>query len=511
MALACGALAAAGQAPWGLWPLTLLGMAGLLVLLARARSARAGFGLALLAGLGHFGPVMAWIVEPFLVEPQITGWMAPFALGLMAAGMALFWALPAVLALRVSARPLARVWLLALAILIFEDARGVLLTGFPWALSGHVWIGTPPDQLAALGGALLLSALTLGLAAALATAALRWRQGRRGRVAAVLALAAVVLAGNWLWGSARLARPLPEGPGVQVRLVQANVPQDQKWNRDLIEGFFIRHLDLSALPSDVPPDLVIWPETAVPFFLERPGDGLSMAAEAAGVPLVLGIQRHARDGAGIDRYYNALALLDAQGGVAAVYDKHHLVPFGEYIPLLGEFAARRGWGGLAAQALTGYTPGPGPALLDLGAAGRALPLICYEAVFPRNLRSTERPDWILQATNDAWFGTRLGPYQHFAQARLRAIETGLPLVRAANTGISAVIDARGRIEAALPLGQMGALDAELPGALPPTAYAATGDAPWHGGLFVALLGLLAAPLRRKKPTDKAIDGPVPSG
>lgn len=497
-ALATGALAAPGQAPWGLWPLTILGMAGLFWLIARAPSARAAFWRTIVAGLGHFVPVMVWIVDPFLVDAAATGWMAPFALGLMAGGMALFWAVPAWLATLGTRRPVARVWRGALALLAFEDLRGILFTGFPWALSGHVWIGTPPDQLASLGGALLLSALTLSLAAALATAALHLADRRRARAATTLALGVLALAGGWAWGANRLAQPLPEGPGITLRLVQANVPQHLKWRRDLVRGFFQRHLDLSAAPADPPPDLVIWPETAAPFLLDQPMGGLEAAAEAAAAPLVMGIQRRETGADGVLRYYNSLAVIDRTGRAGAVYDKHHLVPFGEYIPLLGDWAARQGWGGLAQRMLDGYSAGPGPRLLDLGPAGHALPLICYEAVFPRDLRGTARPDWLLQATNDAWFGNRIGPFQHFAQARLRAVETGLPLVRAANTGISAVTDARGRILAELPLDTTGALDAALPGALPETPYARFGDAPWHALLGLGALALALAALRRTR-------------
>ncbi|HPD92840.1 MAG: apolipoprotein N-acyltransferase [Rhodobacter sp.] len=507
-AAAPGLLAAFGQAPWGLWPLTLLGLAGVALLAATATTARQAFGRVWLAGGVHFAVVLAWIVDPFLVDAARDGWMAPFALLLMAGGMGLFWALAAALAQQAARPGVRRVWAFALAMLAFEDLRGVLLTGFPWALSGHIWIGTPPDQIAALAGALGLSALTLGLSAALATGGL-WAQRRAPRRAALgMGAAVLALLAAWGWGAARLATPLPAGPGLTLRLVQANVPQDQKWDPDLMDGFFRRHLALSAAPAETRPDLVIWPESAAPFYLDRPGNGLRMAAEAAGAPLVLGLDRRAPDARGIRRYYNALAVVDAQGEPVAVYDKHHLVPFGEYMPVLGAWAADRGWSGLAAQALAGYTPGPGPRVLDLGPAGRVLPLICYEAVFPRDLRTPERPDWILQLTNDAWFGTHIGPFQHFAQARLRAIETGLPLVRAANTGISAVVDARGRVAARLDLDTMGVLDAPLPGALPAPPYAALGDGPWHGLLLsgVLLLGLGAA-LRRRK----AIDAPRTTG
>ena len=492
IALAAGALAATGQAPWGLWPLALAGIALILWFTARAPTPAAAFRRALVAGLGQFVPVMIWIVDPFLVDAASTAWMAPFALLLMAGGMALFWAVPLWLAARSSPRPSARIWRGAFALLAFEALRGILFTGYPWALSGHIWIGTPVDQIAALGGPLLLSGLTLSLAAALAVAATRAGQGAWLRAVAALIVAPLALGGAWAWGAQRLAQPLPDGPGQILRLVQANVPQDLKWQRDLVRPFFERHLDLSAAPADpalgASPDLILWPETSAPFLLDRPGDGLEMIAAASGVPSVIGIQRQNPRG----QYFNSLALIDTGGRVQATYDKHHLVPFGEYIPIIGDWAARQGWGGLAARMLSGYTPGPGPELMDLGPAGRALPLICYEAVFPRNLRGTERPDWLLQSTNDAWFGERIGPFQHFAQARLRAIETGLPLARVANTGISAMVDAHGRITAALPMGQMGALDAALPGALPPTPYTRIGDLPWYAGLSLGMALLIAA-------------------
>ncbi|MCB1398392.1 MAG: apolipoprotein N-acyltransferase [Rhodobacteraceae bacterium] len=294
---------------------------------------------------------------------------------------------------------------------------------------------------------------------------------------------------------------MPPAPGIALRLVQGNVPQHLKWNPDYVEGFFQRHLALTATPAASPRALVIWPESAAPFFLDRPGGGLVAAAEAAGgATVMLGLDRRSRDAEGTRHYHNSLAVLDPAGAPVATYDKHHLVPFGEYVPLIGALAEGEGWGGLVGRALSGYTPGPGPVVLDLGLLGRVLPLICYEAVFPRDLRTPERPDWIVQITNDAWFGSLAGPYQHFAQARLRAVETGLPLVRAANTGVSAVVDARGRVVAELALNVTGVLDADLPGALPPTPYARTGDAPWHGGLALGvMLVALAGLWRRRRP------------
>ena len=297
-----------------------------------------------------------------------------------------------------------------------------------------------------------------------------------------------------LWGAGQRVLDEPTrypDNRLHVRLVQPNAPQHLKWLPEYRLEYFYRHLDLTAEPSAKRPDLVVWPETAVPFLLDRPGDGLAMIAEAAGgIPVALGVQRSE----GL-RYFNSLAVLGPDGLPTAVYDKFHLVPFGEYIPF-GDLAARFGLSAFAAQSGNGYTAGPGATVLDLGALGRVQPLICYEAVFPQDLRAVaERPDWLLQVTNDAWFGQLSGPWQHLAQARLRAIETGLPLARAANTGISAMIDGKGRVVAALGLDRAGVVDADLPAVLPPTVYGRVGDLPvlW---LVLTLLGAVAA-VRRK--------------
>mgnify|MGYP001200966550 CR=1 FL=1 len=496
-----GAATALGQAPWGWWWFTLPALAAVLALVAAAPTLRAGFLRAWAAGAGGFILAMVWIVEPFLIDPWTHGWMAPFALLLLPGGLGLFWGAAGAFVVWTARGWSARLWLLVPALLAGEALRGHVLTGFPWAMLGHIWIDTPAGQAAAWMGALGLSLLSLTLAAAIAQAATTG--GHRPVAAAAVALAAAgLLGGAWGVGTTRLASPGPEARDLRLRLVQPNAAQDLKWDADHSRAFFFRHLDLTAAPTadGRAPDLVLWSETAVPFFLERPGDGLFMAAEAAGgAPLLMGIQRSevSRDG-GI-HFFNSLAVIDPEGAPVAVYDKHHLVPFGEYVPVLGRFADRpgMGWlGGFASQVLLGYSAGPGPVLLDLGAAGRVLPLICYEAIFSRNLRGTDRPDWLVQVTNDAWFGERIGPFQHLAQARLRAIEQGLPLVRAANTGVSAVIDARGQIVASLGMGRAGTVDADLPGALSQTPYARIGDWPWHAALALVLLGATLLRLRR---------------
>jgi apolipoprotein N-acyltransferase len=403
--------------------------------------------------------------------------MAPFAVILLSGGLGLFWGAAAALAVRVRA-PVAG---FVLAFTALEWLRGVILTGFPWAMVGHAWIGTPVDQLAAVLGPLGLTLVTLA-AVGLAVA---WR-------AKGLALGAALLAGVAGFGLWRLAPPLPPGPEGTVRLVQPNAEQALKWDDALADAFLNRLLMMTA--EGGPADLTIWPETAVPYMLEYAPSVAGMVTRASGGrPVAVGIQREAAG-----RFYNSLRVLDGDGAQTALYDKHHLVPFGEYIPF-GDLAYD--WFGLtafAAQAGATYSAGPGPQVLDLGRFGKVLPLICYEAVFPRLVNAApDRADWILQITNDAWFGVWSGPFQHLEQAQLRATEQGLPMIRVANTGVTAVIDARGRITERLPFGTEAALDTALPGALPPTPYNRWGDLPVL--LLLAGIALLTLRLARRPP------------
>lgn len=474
LAAGLGAVAALGQAPWGLWWATLAALGALVWLLGRMPDRRAAFWTGLLAGAGYFALSLSWIVEPFLIDIVRHGWMAPFAVIGLSFGLALFWAAAAVLA-RSFARPALG---FVVGFVALEWLRGVVFTGFPWAMLGHVWIGTPLDQLAALGGPSLLSLVTL-LAAALPVV-WRWR-GAFG--------SAVILAGALGFGLWRLDQPLPEPRPGTVRLVQPNAEQSAKWEAARAREFLDRLLTLTA--QGEPADLTIWPETSVPYMLEYAPEVAGMVMRASGgKPVALGIQREAGE-----RFYNSLRVLEGAEVETARYDKAHLVPFGEYIPF-GDLAYA--WFGLrafAAQAGNSYSAGPGPQVLDLGAFGKVLPLICYEAIFPREVNAMpERADWMLQITNDAWFGIRTGPFQHFAQARLRAIEQGLPLIRVANTGVTAVVDAHGRVVAELPFGTMAALDTQIPGALPPTPYSRWGDGP----VALLLAGLAAFAFNRRR-------------
>ncbi|WP_306418113.1 apolipoprotein N-acyltransferase [Albidovulum aquaemixtae] len=483
-----GAGVAAGQAPWELWYIALPAFAVLTAIVARETDPLRTVWLGWIGGAGYFAATLFWIVEPFFVDVARHGWMAPFALLLMAFGMALFWGLAAWVA-SLGRGPGLRALGFALGLVATDLARGYVFTGFPWALLGHVWIGTPVMQAAAWVG-------PVGLSLAFAVPAALPMLGRRVLPRFALGfVGAAVIGALWWAGTERLAAPEPPGdPSIRVRLIQPNAAQALKWRGDMWRIFLERQMEQTALPAEKPLDLIIWPESAIPFLLERSGALFEDIARASGgVPMAAGIQR-AED----LRYFNSLAFADGSGRITEVYDKWHLVPFGEYVPF-GDLFARVGIAAFAAQAGNSYSAGPGARIVDLGPLGKVLPLICYEAVFPQDLNAAEgRADWILQVTNDGWFGNVAGPYQHFAQARLRAVEQGLPLLRAANTGITAVIDAKGRVHQSLALNTQGVIDADLPAALPPTPYVRTGDVP--ATIFVAV-ALLALGLGRRRISD----------
>ena len=473
LSAALGVIGAFGQAPYDQPAALVIALAGAFHLWRIQTDRRAAAVIGWAFGCGYFALALIWIVEPFMVDAARHGWMAPFAVVLLSLGLALFWAFAFWAARLLSHATFG----LVLTWTATEIARAYVFTGFPWASPAQVAINGPMSQVLAWGGphaatfALLLCGWALSLPG-------RWPM----KTGQALLFGAVVLA---LY--APLTRPTAEVSGHWVRLIQPNAAQHLKWRPDMAEVFFERQLAMTAAPAQVTeqvPDLVVWPETAIPWRLETAGPALVEIARAGnGVPVVLGALR-----AQADRLRNALAVIDPNGAAGAVYDKHHLVPFGEYMPF-ASLATRLGLSALVAQAGI-FSSGPGPQVLDFGPLGTALPLICYEAVFAQGVNAAPtRPDFLLQITNDAWFGQYAGPQQHLAQARMRAIEQGLPLMRAANTGISAMIDPAGRIISSLPLGQAGFIDAPLPGPDPATLYSRFGDVPMLA-LVIFGLGIL---------------------
>lgn len=481
---ALGVLVGLGQAPYGLWPVSLLGLVGIFLRYSSAANGRAALAQGFWSGFGYALLVMFWITEPFLVDAQTYGWMAPFGLAAMAGGFGLFWSIGFWGGFRLAGRADAIGLLVGWTAI--EIARSMVFTGLPWGLVSHIWIGLWPYHWASLGGPFLVEILTFAVAATSA----RWLARPHLRLALLSLGVAFLLAAGGLLVSA----PGDTSGQPVVRLVQPNAPQHLKWHPDYQQVFFDRLLELSAEPGD--PDFVIWPEVAVTFRLDADDAPFELISQAAGNrPVILGGLR-----VWDSRVLNALLVLDENAIPVALYDKYHLVPFGEYAPG-GDLMRQFGMRGLAEQLEFGFVPGPGPELITLPDGLTALPMICYEAIFPHELRRAgpDRPDMMLHLTNDAWFGQGAGPAQHLAQARARAIEFGLPVVRVANTGISAMIDANGIVLQSLALGQAGWLDAPLPKARENTVYWSLGDNPALS--FVIVLGLVVVWRRRRNPID----------
>ncbi|WP_299627875.1 apolipoprotein N-acyltransferase [uncultured Tateyamaria sp.] len=472
LAITAGAVGSMAHAPLSVGVLILVPLLAGFALLRGAQNVRGALIRGWALGFGYFAPTLSWITEPFQVDAAVTGWMAPFALVLLALLLGSFWAF----ALAFARWAGGQAWVLVFAWAGVEMLRAYVFTGFPWAAPPQALVDGLAGQGLAWGGP---HGVMLAMAALAAVIASRtWKALRIAVAAACVSLFVLPV-----------MAPKAELTAHTVRLVQPNAPQDEKWDPSRVPVFVNRQIDFTA--AGPVPDLVVWPETALPYLVENAQVVFDAITEAArGAPVVLGIQRRQ-----FSDYFNSLVVLDAAGQVTQTYDKHHLVPFGEYMPFEWFFRHIE-VGGLAARAEGGYAAGPGARLLDFGALGRALPLICYEAVFAHDVGGApERPTFLMQLTNDAWFGARSGPQQHLAQARMRAIEQGLPMIRAANTGISAVIDPNGRVTAALGLNMAGYLDAVLPAPAPPTIYSRTGDAPWAVLLF---LGLVAAVLTRAR-------------
>jgi apolipoprotein N-acyltransferase len=488
LAIGTGVVMGLGMAPYDLWYLGFLGYVLACWLFLAAPRGLYVIGTGWAVGLGYFGFSLGWIIEPFFVDAKATGWMAPFALFGMGGGMAIFWAMAFWLAAHAKKRPLLA---LVIAWTGAELARAYVFTGFPWAMVSYLWVSVSPVQWVSLIGPHGLTLLTLSVAAIFAAAL-----HNKGARLLPLVLGSTALLSLFVIGWALTPQPQDMAERPVVRLIQPNAPQHQKWDPAHIPTFFQRQLAYTAAdPQGDQPALIIWPETAIPNLLHRAGDMLGTITHAAGqAPVIVGVQRYEAG-----QYFNSLVLMGADGDLLDVYDKHHLVPFGEYMPA-AELFKRWNIAGLAQRAEGGYSAGTGPAVLNVPGLGKALPLICYEAVLPQDVHAApERADVLLQITNDAWFGQWSGPYQHLAQARIRAVEQGLPMIRVANTGVSAMIDGAGRVMGQIPLGQTGFIDLALPAPLRETLYSRTGDLPILILLFLSTFNLFIP--RRLNPID----------
>jgi apolipoprotein N-acyltransferase len=509
IAATAGALSVLALAPFNLWPVAFLTFPVAVWLIDGSAAGRLG-GIPAAAsagwffGFGYFLAGLYWIGNAFLVDARTFGWLLPIAVIGLPVGLAFFTALGFALARLFWTRDALRVVSLALALTAAEWLRGHLFTGFPWNAYGYALSGSlllaQTVALVGLWGMTFLAVAAFASPAVLADDADR----KRRWLPLTLSLAILVaLAGHGLW---RLAQtPTAYVEGVRLRIMQPNLQQDEKFNYSAKERVMRRYLTLSDRAtgpqsmglSDV--THLIWPESAFPFFLTREPDALAQIAALLpeSTVLITGGVRAADIQPGVRsvRAYNSIFIIDHDGSILSIYDKVHLVPFGEYLPFQ-QVLERLGLMQLT-KLPGGFLAGDRHRAYEVPRAPRFLPLICYEIIFPgETAPQGERPGWLVNLTNDAWFGTSTGPYQHFAQARLAAIAQGLPVVRAANTGISAVIDPVGRIVNSLPLGAEGVLDATLPRPIDPPFHLRSGDGPLAMVLGALLLLVTQRRIRR---------------
>jgi apolipoprotein N-acyltransferase len=490
IAFFAGALSALAMAPFNAWPVLFLTFPVLVWLIdgAGVGGLTAAAWTGWWFGFGYFLAGLYWIGFAFLVDAPTFGWLLPIAVIGLPAVAAIYTAAGAALARLLWTRGAMRILALAVALTVSEWLRGHLLTGFPWNTFGYAL--TAPlalAQSASLIGIWGLTFIAVAIAAAPATLADDPGETRRRYMPLTLGIVVLVLFGGY--GAHRLLRtPTQFVSGVRLRIMQPNLQQDVRFNYAAKQEVMRRYLMLSsrAGPPGGSPTHLIWPESPFPFLLMREADALAQIHDLLqpNAVLITGATRLADP----EHYqesgvYNSIYVIDHNGSLAAVYDKVHLVPFGEYLPF-EEFLEK-----LGLQALTeqrgGFLSGDRHRLIAVPGAPTALPLICYEIIFPSEaVPEGKRPGWIVNVTNDGWFGISSGPYQHLQQARVTAITQGLPLARAANTGVSAVVDPLGRIVNSLPLGVEGVLDAPLPRPIPPTVYAELGDGP--AAIMVAL-------------------------
>ncbi len=489
LAAMLGAATTLAMPPWHIVPLIWITVPLLLWVLEGSKTTASAALVGWSFGFGHFAVGLNWIANAFYVDADTHGAFAIPAVAGLCAICGVYISIGAMIVHRLPREPkYVRAFGFALAWMSVEWVRGWLFTGFPWNPMGSVWTAWPEMiQITTLFGTLGLGLFTLMAASAISVLV----EPAKSRTTWIVGLAPTVLLALFgMFGILRLHdQDVPMVPNVNLRLVQPNIAQADKWRPGLREQHFMDHVRLSASTGAEHVTHVIWGEAAVAYALDRDETRRAIAVSmlSPGASLITGVPRVAVGANGLEEIFNSMLVVRSDASIAALYDKTHLVPFGEYLPLRGLIPFRK-----LTEGTMDFSAGHGRTTLDIATAPPFSPLICYEAIFSGEVTGPDtadgkRPLWMLNITNDSWFGDSSGPRQHLAEAQLRAVEEGLPLIRVANTGISAVIDPYGRILGTIPLNERGVLDSPLPQAPEGrTVFNRTGQ--W-GPIFLILLGI----------------------
>jgi len=443
LCLVLGGIASLGMAPYNIWPILILSFSFFYILLDRTTSLKGAFCYSWLFGFGYFFTGLFWVKNALLVDGNPFSWVWPLAVMGLPSLLAFFTACAGLASkklfnLRGAAGFLGFTALMATA----EWARGFVFTGYPWNLFGMTWSATlPMVQNVAIGNIYFLTWLTIFWFALPGFCFLKTPSRQQKTSLGAFALVSFTLC--LVFGVWRLATvEIQTVPDVKIHIVQPDISQSEKWDGSKIAQHFMKMVDLSRPDDDSGSGktIIVWPETAMNYWIAEDPEAIRLLKDLLGsyegeAVLLTGILRHDR---AAKTYYNSLAMIDRDGNISNIYNKHHLVPFGEYIPF-------QKWIPLEpVVAFNGFVHGTGPRTLEaLGV--KYSPAICYEIIFSGKITAGDSPDLIVNVTNDAWYGISVGPYQHFAQAVFRAVEEGIPVARSANTGFSGMIDPLGRV------------------------------------------------------------------
>lgn len=468
-AFLCGSLGVLALPPHYQWWWLFIVFGTTVRLLFTAASAAKAAGIGFWFGFGFFAFGFNWVSNALLVAPEKTGWLVPVVFCASGAFFGLFTALPAYLAYKFKKSFIGFYLAFPAFMVLSEWLRSWILTGFPWNLWGSVLaFNLPLLQTAAIWGTYGLSLLVILIGSA---PALAMHYKTLKSIAATITVILIVPLLLWGYGTYRIKNlQNDELSDTTIRLVQPSIPQSLKWSKELAENHFNKYIELSGSPADKKIDMTIWGETASPFplDLDEKARMLSIQNLMPESYLTTGLVRYERDYYDGYRLLNSALILNEQGLIEDFYDKTHLVPFGEYIPLR-RFLPE--WIKPVTGTIADFKAGSGAKIINLPAIPPFGILICYEIIFPHQIvNPNNRPEWLINLTNDGWYGISSGPYQHFVSTRLRAVEEGLTIVRSANSGISGVINRYGKILAALPLNHIGVLDYTLPKKLSITTF-----------------------------------------